>query len=219
MWQRTQGHKEVRYNSEAGDEVPPGYEDVAKAVGVTLTIVTMDQRGKILKRQERRSQPMSLSTQMTMPLPDHAVRVGESWSSPMDIDVILKDNSIKKVQTRQKFTLDSVTDDVATIVIDTQILTPIHDPAIEAQLIQRLSAGSARFDVAAGRILSQQLELDRRVIGFSGPSSSMHYRTRFTEELLRESSETARRPAPSVAPTPKLIQPASAAAKSPPAKR
>jgi hypothetical protein len=129
----------------------------------------------------------------------------------------LKDNSVKKVQTRQKFTLESVTDDVATITIDTQILTPIHDPAIEAQLIQRLSAGTARFDISAGRILSQQLDLDRRVIGFSGPSSSMHYLTRFTEELLSAAPETARRAAPAAPAPSKTVQPGNAAAKSPPA--
>ena len=76
-------------------------------------------------------------------------------------------------------------DDVATISVESQILTPINDPAIEAQLIQRLSAGTIRFDIAAGRVLSQQLDLDRNVIGFSGTASSMHYVTRFTEQLLK----------------------------------
>jgi hypothetical protein len=193
MWQKTQGRKEVRYNSQTDKEVPPGYEEVAQAVGVPLTIATMDNRGNILKRQEKRPQPMSMSTQMTMPLPDHPVTVGETWSSPLDIDVILKDNSTKKVKTRKQFTLSKVVDDVATIEVDTQILTPIHDPAIEAQLIQRLSQGSVRFDISAGRVLTQQLDLDRHVIGFSGPASSMHYLTRFTEKLLPASEQTARR--------------------------
>jgi len=194
MWQKTQGRKEVRYNSQTDDEIPPGYEEVASAVGVPLTIVTMDNRGKILKRVEKRVQPTSMSTQMTMPLADHPVAIGESWSSPMEIDVILKDGvTIKKVQTRQVFTLIKVIDNVATIGIDSQILTPIHDPAIEAQLIQRLSKGEARFDITGGRIVSQQLDLDRHVIGFSGPASSMHYLTRFTEQLLPPAEQTARR--------------------------
>jgi hypothetical protein len=88
--------------------------------------------------------------------------------------------------------LESVANDVATISVDSQILTPVHDPAIEAQLIQRLSTGTIRFDIAAGRVLSQQLDLDRHVIGFSGAASSMHYVTRFTEQLLKPTPETAR---------------------------
>ena len=194
MWQKTQGRPEVRYNSQTDGEVPPGYEEAAKAVGVPLTVVTMDDRGKILKRQEKRAQPVSLSTQMTMPLPDHPVAIGDTWSTPMDIEVVLKDGAAKKIETRQKFTLEKVAEDVATIAVDTQILTPIHDPAIEAQLIQRLSTGSVRFDISAGRVMSQQFDLDRHVIGFSGPSSSMHYLTRFTEQLLEPSAPVAENP-------------------------
>ena len=193
MWQRTTGRKEVRYNSDTDEEVPPGYEAVADAVGVPLSTVTMDARGKIIKRKEHREQPMGVSTQMTIPLVDHAIAIDESWSSPLEIDVTRKDGTIKKIRTRQKFTLEKVSDEVATIKVDSQILTPVHDPAIEAQLIQRLSYGTVRFDIAAGRVISQQLDLDRRVIGFSGPTSSIHYVTRFTEKLLPPTEQTARR--------------------------
>jgi hypothetical protein len=197
MWQRAQGRTEIHYNSRTDREVPPGYEDVAKAVGVPLTVVTMDNRGKILKRVKNRPQPASVSTQMTMPLADHPISVGQTWSSPIDIEVVLKDGVTKKIRTRQKFTLEKVVDGVAAIAIDSQILTPVSDPAIEAQLIQRLSAGSVRFDIETGRVLGQQLDLDRHVIGFSGAASSMHYVTRFTEEALppAPAAETARRAA------------------------
>jgi hypothetical protein len=194
MRQKSQGRKEIRYNSDEDSEAPPGYEDVAKAVGVPLTIVTMDKYGKIIKRQEKRLQPTSVSTQMTMPLPDHPVAIGATWSTPIDIDVTLKDGEVKKIKTRQKFTLDAVSDDVATIGVDSQILTPIHDPAIEAQLIQRLSSGNIRFDMTAGRVLSEQLDLDRHVVGFSGAGSSMHYVTRFTEKLLTSEVASKKKP-------------------------
>ena len=192
MRQKTQGRKEQRYNSATDQEVPPGYEDAAKAVGVPLTYVTMDCRGKIIKRRETRTQPTSTSTQMTMPLPDHPIAIGESWSSPVDIDVTQKDGSTKRIQTRQKFTLEKVANDVATIAVDSQVLTPVRDPAIEAQLIQRLSSGTVRFDIAAGRVLGQQLDLDRHVIGFSGVGSSMHYVTRFTEQLLKPAEQASK---------------------------
>jgi hypothetical protein len=184
MWQRTTGRREVRYNSETDKEAPPGYEHMAEAVGVPLSTVTMDVRGTIVKRKENQELPTSVSTQMTMPLAERPIAIGESWSSPLEIEVTQKDGSLKKIETRQKFTLEGVAEDVATIKVDSQILTPVHDPSIEAQLIQRLSQGTVRFDIAAGRVLSQQLDLDRHVIGFSGAASSMHYVTRFTEKLL-----------------------------------
>jgi hypothetical protein len=192
MWQRTQGRKEVRYNSATDREVPPGYEEVAAAVGKPLTVVTMNDRGKILKREEKRAHPIGASTQMTIPLPEGPIAIGDTWNCPVDIDVTLSEGGVKKIHTRQKFTLEKVVDGLATITVDSQILTPIHDPAIEAQLIQRMSAGTVKFDVAAGRVVSQQLDLDRHVIGFSGAASSMHYVTRFTEELLPAAQQAAR---------------------------
>ncbi len=192
MWQQTQGRSETRYNSETDTQVPPGYEAAAESVGIPLTIVTMNDRGKVLERREQRSQPTSLKL-IAIRLPDHPVAVGDSWTTPMDIDVVLKNGTTKKIKTREKFTLEKVSNDVATIALDTQILTPIHDPAIEAQLIQRLSNGTVRFDIAAGRVLSQQLDLDRRVLGFSGPSSSMHYLMRFTEKLLDAEPSVAKK--------------------------
>jgi hypothetical protein len=193
MWQQTQGRSKIHYNSQTDKDIPPGYESAAGAVGVPLTVVTMSDRGKILKRKEKHTQPVSL-LQIAITLPAHPVKIGESWSTPMDIDVVANDGATKKIETRQKYTLEKVANDVATIAVDAQILTPIHDPAMEAQLIQRLSNGQLRFDIAAGRVLGQQLDLDRRVIGFSGPSSSMHYLTRYTEALLAaEVPATARR--------------------------
>ena len=130
---------------------------------------------------------------MTIPLPERPVPVGHTWSFPQDIDVKLNTGGIKKVKARQAVTLESVKTGVATIRVATQILTPIDDPAIESQLIQRESSGTVRFDIDAGRVLSQQMDVDKHVVGFRGPASSLHYLTRFTEELLPSAERAARR--------------------------
>ncbi|MCA9213208.1 MAG: hypothetical protein KDB27_09095, partial [Planctomycetales bacterium] len=68
--------------------------------------------------------------------------------------------------------------------ISTQVLTPVDDAKIKAQLIQQLSSGTIRFDVDAGRLMSKQLDWDESVLGFSGAGSNMKYLARFTEKLL-----------------------------------
>lgn len=184
MWQKASGRNEISYNSQTDATPPPGYEEVAKSVGVPLSVVTMDPRGTIVSREITHKGAMNVSTQITMPLPEGPIAIGESWSTPIEVDVTLQDGSFKKVKTRQLFTLESVTDGIAHIAVDSQVLTPINDPAIEAQLVQRMSTGWAKFDLEAGRIVAQQLELDKHVVGFNGPASSMHYVTRITETLL-----------------------------------
>ncbi len=191
MWQHMKGRQEVSYNSLKDKCPPPGYEDVAKAVGVLLTTATMDNRGKILKRIENRTASDGSTSQITIPLPSEPVAIGHEWSSPIDAEVKQKSGSMQKVPMRHKYTLEKVVDGIATIQIDTQIMAPVNDPSIEAQLIQRMSAGTLKFDIAAGRVVGQQMDLDRRVIGFSGPASSMHWLSQFTEKLLPATTTAA----------------------------
>lgn len=197
MSQKLTGRAEVRYNSQTDKEPPPGFENIAASLGVPLSVVTMNTRGEIIKRQRNEVKGAAKDegdSQMTIPLPEKPVTVGASWTFPYDVDVPLPNGTVKKVKTQQKFTLAEVTGGIATVEVATQIITPIHDPAIEAMLIQRESHGTVRFDIDAGRVIGQQMDLDRRVVGFRGEASSLHYVTRFTEDLVTgETAQTAER--------------------------
>ena len=185
MRQKLTGRPEVRYNSKTDTEVPVGFNDVADSVGKPLTIIRLDRRGKVRsRRQTKYNKSMPNQGQVTIPFPEEPIPVGHTWSFPYEVSVNLEAGGVRKIKTRQRFTLKDVKNDIAVIHVSTQILTPIHDPAIEAQLAQREASGDVRFDVEAGRILSQQMDLDKRVIGFRGKASSLHYRTRFTEKFI-----------------------------------
>ena len=203
MRHKFSGREEVRYNSLTDQEPPPGFEAVAASIGVPVSVVTMSAAGGIVRRERQpvKAAAQNEEGQMTIPLPEEPVAVGHTWSFPYEIDLPLENGMVKKVKTLQTFKLQSVKTGVATIQVATKILTPIHDPALEAKLIQREQSGTVRFDVDAGRILSQQMDLDRRVVGFTpnNPASSLHYLMRFTEELLPEEPQTASRPNPAAA--------------------
>jgi len=195
MRHKLSGSSEVRYNSLADRKPPAGFEHLAQSIGVPLSIITMDASGKVLRREQKQAKAAAKSKgPMTIPLPEEPVAVGQSWSFPHKVDVTLPGGAIKKVETLQRFTLSGVKTGVATIRVSTTILTPIDDPAVRSQLIERESAGTVRFDVDAGRILSQQMDLDKGVVGFRGPASSLHYITRFSEEFVRDVPMTAARP-------------------------
>ena len=197
MRHKLTGRQEVHYNSQTDKKAPLGFENVAESIGVTLSVVTIDPLGAIVLR-ERKPAKASVPNegQITLPLPKEPVAVGQTWSCPYQIDVPLESGGVKTVKALQQFTLDRVKTGVATIRVVTVILTPISDPAVEALLIQRESSGAVRFDIEAGRILGQQMDLDKQVVGFRGPASSLHYVTRFTEELLAGEAKTASHPKP-----------------------
>jgi hypothetical protein len=194
MRQQMSDRDEERFDSRTGDKPSAGFTDVAKAVKVPLTVATIDARGRVLKREEKLPQPNAHKGQMTIQLPEDAVAVGANWNEPFEVDVSLKDGTMKRIKGRQHYTLEKVENNLATIRVETQWLTPNRDPAMEAQLIQRDTTGSIRFDIAAGRVVQQQVDIDRDVVGFQGAASSMHYNTRFTEELLPAEARTAATP-------------------------
>lgn len=191
MWNQISGREKISYDSREGEEPPAGFETVAQEVATPLTRFQINEQGTLIEREKLRKTPAPQMGHVTIPLPEEAVAIGANWDFPYDVPVTLRGGERKVIKARQRFTLQSVEDNIATIKIETQILTPVNNPEIEAQLVQRESTGTAEFDMNKGLIVRQQVDLDRRVIGYPNDASSMHYRTRFTEELLSEKLETA----------------------------
>ncbi|HVX10970.1 MAG TPA: hypothetical protein VHC22_07315 [Pirellulales bacterium] len=194
MTQKYDGRQETRYNSETDTKAPPGYDKVAEAVGKPLAQLTLNPRGDVINREERYVQAAPMQENVTLPLPENAVAIGEEWTMPADITVTIPEGERKttrKIKARQLYRLESVDDGMATIRLETQVLTPLNDPQIESQIVQSKANGHVRFDIAAGRIVSQQSDVDEHVSGFQGPASSLHYITRFSEKLLPGSGRAA----------------------------
>ncbi len=193
MWSKITGRQEVTYNSNTDEEPPAGFADVAASVGKPLSLITLNDRGEVIGRKNRHKATANPNEgQVTMTLPEEPIAVGETWSFPYEMVIPTNNGTVVKVKTQQKYSLERVKNTVATIRMATVVLTPVHDPAIEAQIIQRKTQGTIRFDIDAGRVLGQQMDLDERVLNFAGKTepSSLHYLTRFTEDLVTDVQQT-----------------------------
>jgi hypothetical protein len=122
-------------------------------------------------------------------LPDDEVAIGDTWDEPFEVQVKLEKTATKMIQTRRHHKLTDVKNGVATIAVTYQVLSPI-DPKIETQIVQRLMEGEVRFDIEKGRVLGQEMDVDKRIIGFAGPSSSMQYVMKMEEKLLNAEPKT-----------------------------
>jgi hypothetical protein len=202
MWNSVDGRQEVSYDSETDKSPPPEFVHVAASVGKVLATIKIDPQGRILSRTNNQPQFNPGIGELTIPFPPadkQPIRPGVTWSIPDELRLPLEDGTIKKIQTQQQYRLEKVETGVATISVATQILTPVNDPKLQSQLVQRLQRGTIRFDVDAGRLLYKQLDIDEQVFGFSGANSHMQYLARFTEEPLKESQRTAKSPNPAEA--------------------
>jgi hypothetical protein len=112
--------------------------------------------------------------------------------------VPLDKGGVKRIKAMQQFKLESVKTGVASIRVSTQIISPVTEPAIEAQVIQREATGVVRFDIDAGRIIGQQMDVDKHAVGFRGEASALHYVTRFSEQLITEAAASASKQSPTL---------------------
>jgi hypothetical protein len=193
MWQQLSDRPEIRYNSDKKQKVPPEYEHVAKTVGVALATVKISTKGDIIKRDTPTPNANFGVGGIVTLLPEKPVKIGSTWYEPSELRHGLPDGRVKRVKIRKFYELVKVQTGVATISVKTEVLTPVNDARIQSQLVQQLTAGTIKFDLDAGRILSKQLDWDETVVGFNGADSLMKYLARFTEELLPAEARAAER--------------------------
>ena len=173
----------IEYDSSAGSEVPEMFEPVAETVGKTLATITINSHGQVISRDKELKTPQLGMGELTLPLPKDPIAIGERWSVPREIRVKLESGKQKRIKVREVYTLDKVATGVATLLIRTEVLTPVKEQAVRAQLIQQLSQGKIKFDIDRGRLISKNLDWQEEVVGFRGADTSLNYDGRFTEEL------------------------------------
>ncbi|HAY81892.1 MAG TPA: hypothetical protein DCY79_18980 [Planctomycetaceae bacterium] len=200
MWNKVTGRPAVSYDSSQDEEVPPVYEQAAKTVGIPLSQVTVTNSGRIKAQKKTTQNPDMGLGQIIFPFPEEPIKIGQSWVVPNTVAVSLGEGRVKQIKIRQRYTLEKVRNSVATIRLKTETVTPVNDPRIESQLVQKLTTGEIKFDLSAGRVRSKHVEWDETVVGFSGPDSSMQYLARFTEQLDTSRTNVAAKPSPQPAP-------------------
>jgi hypothetical protein len=187
------GRAALVFDSQSDATPPPGFEDAAAAVGVPLSRIRISAWGKVLERKVEHSQPAAdADAPVTLLLPEEPVAVGATWDEDLDVTVQIQSGGTKAIQARRHYKLAGVSNGIATIEVAYQVLSPIN-AHIEAQLVQRLMKGTVRFDTRAGRIRAQQMDVDKRILGFAGATSSLHYVMRMQETLVEDVPEVAQK--------------------------
>ena len=188
---------EIRYSSRSNETPAESYEHIASAIGKPLATVEMKASGEVIKKQTNyRNIDMGMG-EFTIVLPETPIKIGHKWETAERVMARNKDRGVKYINLRRVYELTEVKHGVATIRMRTEILTPIYDPDIESQIIQKLSNGVIKFDIDNGRLFSKEIEWDQQVQGFQVPDSLMVYRARMTEtytdEQIAASFQTAQR--------------------------
>ncbi|MBT7728344.1 MAG: hypothetical protein HN703_05625 [Planctomycetaceae bacterium] len=187
MMSRAGGMETVRWDSDGSKAPPDGYGGVQLGLGKPLSELTIDSCGRVINRKDFfPSPPSNTGDLMVVPLPDEPVATGTTWTVPDTIFVDIPGSTGKSVRTRLRYQVTKLKKDRAVIKVDTTVLTPVHDPQTESRLLERIWSGEIVFGIDCGRIISRSVSVDRRVIGFHGPASSIRYKASREEELVSD---------------------------------
>jgi hypothetical protein len=118
------------------------------------------------------------------PLPEQAVAIGETWKERFDVRVKDDQQNLVLISLQRRYKLTEVKNGRAFIDCRTVILTPIQNPAVAAQFIEREITGTIEFDIEQGLIVSREWSVDKTLVGAVGANSSMRAISRYREKLL-----------------------------------
>lgn len=182
--------------SDQPDKQPAKYRHILDRIGKPQATLAADAWGKPVKvvphpqAPVMANKPVSLGAETTAesylsPLPEHPVAIGEEWKERFEIPVMNAERLQIKIAMLRSYRLAEVIDGKARIDFRTTILSPVHDPSISAQLIQKETAGTILFDINNGLILSRTSGVDRTVISPFGEKTSLRATSKYQERLIQ----------------------------------
>jgi hypothetical protein len=191
------GSEPITFDSARDTQPPALFVGIAETVGRPHVRVQVSSTGKVLSLEwlvgsAAAPQPApgdAGSLDVFVVLPEEPVAVGDTWKEHFEAEVSVSPTLKKKVKLQRLYRLVGVTDGVAEIELQSTILTPLRDPAEEAQLIQKTPTGTIRFDIEHGQVLARDTTVDRRIVGFSGPKSVIRNQTSRSERRTSEGTD------------------------------
>lgn len=185
------GGDSVEYDTDSGDDPPQAFQGINATVGKPHVRVEVSPRGELLSLNwmiatDQASKPTvddAASLDILAMLPEGAVKVGDVWKQVFEVEVNATPQLKKKVKLQREYKLTKVDGQEATISLKTVVLTPLHDPSQESQLVSKTPQGKVIFDMARGIATARVQSVDKVVVGFSGSDSKVHTISSRREEL------------------------------------
>jgi hypothetical protein len=159
--------------------------ELSKYVGPVLAVLRVDGFGRVVEVKESKHGPASkfesdLPFKLTLPAGE--VKEGASWERKYKITLEPPQGTGEKYDAAQSYACKSVKDGAAVITFTTAIANPPESVADQRPLLPMQTEGEVVFDVAAGRLKSATVRIDKELKGHQGEGSSYRLQSRYTEE-------------------------------------
>ncbi len=182
----------IEFDSDMKGPPPRGFSQIKAAIGSPLARLKVDKWGSLVSiisfRGDTKGDEQDVSDDparnFLVKLPTEPVSIGAHWTEQIPVKVLITKNLSNTVKLLRKYELLSVENGLATISVKAEILTPVNDPQLLGQLIQRTPQGTIQMDLDQGVIVARTMKTDKTEIGIIGPKSSMRAVSELRETLV-----------------------------------
>lgn len=184
-----EGHQ-IEFDSSRPGKPPAEFASIVDTVGWAFAELTLTPTGQLtsvkflLDHKDLGQSAPDRDLQVLTQLPEAPVAVGDTWTERFDVPVKIEGSRLQRsIKLQRNYKLTACENGQATIDLDTIVITPLHDPAIEAQLIQRTPSGAVTINLEQGLLTAKRTALANEVVGFNGPGSKLKVVRKCTETL------------------------------------
>jgi hypothetical protein len=185
------GGESVDYDTASGEAPPSAFQGIDATVGKPHVRVKVSPRGELLSldwliaanQQMKPTIENASELDIMVLLPEKAIKVGDTWKEAFDVEIHAAAGLKKSIKIQREYTLEGVDGNQATIALKTVVLTPLHDPAQEVQLVSKTPRGTVTFDLGRGVVTARTQHVDKAIVGFAGEKSKSRTVSERTEEL------------------------------------
>lgn len=182
----------LTFDSDSKDPPPHQFRGVREAIGKPTARVKvsatgrMDQVVRLAAPEPGKSATPDNdpSNSFLMVLPEGPVDVGQGWTDKIEVKVSPSKDLTQNVTILRKYEVESIEGSRVTIKMESTVLTPVKDPMLIGQLIQRTPSGTAVFDLEKGQVVARESKVSKTEINVLGPKSSMRAVGELTERLV-----------------------------------
>ncbi len=183
----------ILYDSATDEEPPMQFLAVKKSIGRVQAQFHVDPQGDLVQVTPLIKDDAALveaaktkdpRLNFLVVLPKGKIRIGETWKDRFKTEVTVGKNLKERVEIQRTYELAEVNGTIATIKLKSGPVTPVIDPQIKVQLMQRTPKGTIQFDLGKGVMLSMSTVVDEEVVDAFGQQTSVRATTKSLDKLL-----------------------------------
>lgn len=180
------GDKMLFDSSAPKTSTPALVDEMAKYVGVPLTVVRMDARGQIVEVKECKFGPASrlmADLPFKIALPATPLVIEAAWERSYQIKIEPAQGQPETYAATQRLTCKGLTGSLATIAVSTIVAGLPEATADQIPLCPLQPSGDVVFDLANGRLKSVRYKWTKELSGQQGEGSKYVFASTYVEEV------------------------------------